>query len=156
MNNVIKLSLLSLALSGFNTYAGSFSLEPYSDNQYILKGNGNSAFVDTQGANALMLVDEFSVTCEKRHYLVPLVKGRIDNGESNAESFEYFVFNKNKDTYSPLKTVSSYSAIDRKSGEVITSHLLNPASENFTKTLCIFITNETDFEYPIQVIDNQL
>jgi len=151
----IKLLIYLTILISHNAYSKGFILTIHSDNQYILKQPdhiNNDVIIDMQGANELFLVEEYNVTCKGHNYTVPLVKGDIENAESNAEYFEYVVFSSIGGKFTPLKTISSFNVVSRDSGELVESHVLNPKTADFSDTLCTYIVNKTNYEYPVQVI----
>ncbi|MGF1692633.1 hypothetical protein [Photobacterium kagoshimensis] len=154
-SKLFKLFACLTILTSCNAYSNGFTLKVYSDNQYILKQSshiGNDVIIDMQGGNELLLVGEYNVTCKGDNYIVPLVKGDIDNAESNAEYYEYVVFSSIGGKFTPLKTISSFNVISRDSGELVESHVLNPKAADFLDTLCTYIVNKTNYEYPVQVI----
>lgn len=149
-------SLIFLAiLTSNNAYSKGFTLTVHSDNQYILKQpnhTNNGVIIDMQGVNELFLAEEYNVICKGHSYIVPLVRGDIENAESNAEYFEYVVFSNIDGSFTPIKTISSFNVVSRDSGELVESHVLNPKAAEFSDKLCSYIVNKTNYEYPVQVI----
>ena len=129
-----------------------FELTTDDGHEYVLSPATQSVggvYVDANGANDLDLDQVIELSCPNGAYVVPVVTAYIETGVSSATRSEYFVYETEKATLTPVKSMLSMRTVDRETGEVITEPSISIENGIRHQQLCDAIAGDNAFDQPI-------